>query len=346
MSNKMLNNGNNNQINIKNNNKSLNNNSFNKTFNINHYATMKEQHKSVERPGLKDLEDNKEYKFCAYCLGRSQFKSKHDGYDLIIIVNLHQNNKYKSDHIHMHIKQGYYTRDLDNSIIIFNGIKETYIQDDEECYSVIMTKLLDYKKTFDISDDKFMEYLYSDEELEEEMEKYHKLLIDERRKILFTMLKNIDMIMYSTGVRDNFVSDFILSQFTFNKDYKLLSLKKQEDIQLSDKGLIQLILLCSRILYTIQNGFIYSYKDLFNEICRIVNVLQGVYGRFRKQDELPDLEDFCKTNDIPYGKKLRGKVNTRMNNYEYIVIETQRDIDDLYYMLWCEFLPYKDIFLD
>ena len=131
--------------------------------------------------------------------------------------------------------------------------------------------------------------------------------------------------------------------FSFNKDYRILSLKDYEDINIPEESVIQLSLLCSRILFVVQNKYINDYKSLFDLICDIINKYQGVYKKFTKNNDIDELRDFCLTNNIPYGSKIYSLVKRRMNNYEFNEVNSESEIHDLYFILWCQFKSYRDI---
>lgn len=327
-----------------NNNKNYNNKSFNKTINITQFTRPSEKHKSVERPGLKELKGKGERVFYGFCLGSSQFKSKYEGYVNILVVNIHYNNTFKADHLHLHVKEEIYNDYYKNKIIEFTAEVNPYLQDNEECYSLIVSKINRCYDQFNIEDYYIPECLFDDDvELIRYKDEYFELPIENRRKILFNLFKEINLLFYREGICNNFISDFILMHFLFNKDYRILSLKDYEDINIPEESVIQLSLLCSRILFVVQNKYINDYKSLFDLICDIINKYQGIYRKFTKNKDIDELRDFCLTNNIPYGSKIYSLVKRRMNNYEFNEVKSENEIHDLYFILWCQFKSYRDI---
>ena len=309
-----------------------------------------------QRYNLKERFDagNEEYEYSAYCVG--QFGEKaFKGCVPVTFTNLHSQNKFMYDHLHIDVPKEWYSKlYFDGHIMKFKAtvhdynrsnkskdytltITEIYTEDSSKQTDIKFVNSLKYP-SFNISEENFNDGKYIIEE------DYSQETIAEFTIRLLTMLDSslasIDQSFYS-----GFITNFILTQYFLNTSLNEQCNQLYVIRQLDKDVLIDLALIVSDVIMKFNNGTesLYKYKDIFSHITYICNIIQNIDKnvnlKCKKNDNLynevsNNLETFGNKIGHNETKKMFDKLKKRHFDFGFKYPENEEELEKEKAKLW------------
>lgn len=309
-----------------------------------------------QRYNLKERFDNgnEEYEYSAYCVG--QFGEKaFKGCIPVTFTNLHSQNKFMYDHLHIDVPIEWYSKlYFDGHIIKFKAkvhdydrknkskdytltITEIYTEDSSKQTAINFVNSLKYpsiniiKENFD--DGKYI--------LEKE---YSQETIAEFTIRLLTML-DISLASIDQSFYSGFITNFILTQYFLNTNLNEQCNQLYIIRQLNKEILIDLALIVSDIIMKFNKGkeSLYKYQDIFSHIAYICNILQkanknaSLRTNLNKNDydeEYNNIKEFGNKIEHNETKKMFDKLKKRHHDFGFKYPKNETELDNEIYSLW------------
>ena len=319
----------------------------NRKITINHFE---------QRYNLKDRYEkgNDEYEYSAYCVGKFGNKA-FNGCVPVTFINLHSNNRFMYDHIHINVPKNWYSElFFDSSIMKFKATIKPYNRaNGSKDYGLIVTEVftdsaskrtcISYSnslkfKPMNIEDDIYnlaIETInnYSQETIAE--------LVIRLLTMLDSSLSSIDQAIYS-----GFITNFILTQYFLNTSLNEQCNQNYIIRQLDKEVLLDLAKIVSNIIMkiNINSDSMYRYRDIFSYICYMCNFIQKIDKDVSKYTK----KKFEEYNDIykkltKFGEKIDQKDTNKMfdklkkKHYDFGFKYPENE-DKMEKELWCSLL--------
>ena len=319
----------------------------NREITINHFD---------QRYNLKERYEkgNEEYEYSAYCTGKFGNKA-FKGCVPITFINVHSNNRFMYDHIHINVPENWYSELFFNdSIMKFKAkIKPYNRKDGTKDYSLIITEIytdstskktnIAYSnslkfKTIDLNEETYNLAL-------ETIQTYHNETIAELVIRLLTMLDSslsaIDPAIYS-----GFITNFILTQYFLNTSLNEQCNQNYIIRQLDIDILFDLAKIVSDVIIKINtnSNTMYKYKDIFGHICYICNYIQNInknVSDYKKEK----FKEYTNINNkvSEFGEKINQKDTNKMfdklkKRHKDFGFNYPNDKNEMEKDLWCSVL--------
>lgn len=319
----------------------------NRVMNINHFD---------QRHNLKDRYDkgNEEFEYSAYCVG--QFGNKaFKGCIPVTFINLHSNNRFMYDHIHINVPEKWYSElFFDGSIMKFKATIKPYNRGNgSQDYGLVITKIytdstskktnIKYSNSLKFNLINIYEDLYK--LAKQTMEEYEQETIAELVIRLLTMLdsslSSIDPAIYS-----GFITNFVLTQYFLNTSLNEQCNQNYIIRQLDKEVLSDIAKLVSNVIIEINmnSSSMYRYQDIFSHICYICNYIQKInkdVSKYKKEKFIEytnvnnRLSEFGEKIEQKDTNKMFDKLKKRHRDFGFKYPENEKEMEK---ELWCSLL--------
>lgn len=203
------------------------------------------------------------------------------------IINLHDKDNYIADHIQLDIPYEIYNEDIRHKIIkIIGNVYEYKEKQSIEAKKIIISDSNDLY----ISKD-FIKVInnMTTEKINQAARLYSSYNLNQRYELLLKYIKELNELL--PNMRNNFICDYIITQYTLNYDPDLMNEGKFNLLRNDVDSLKEITFLILSIMKRISEGM-NNLNDIFNYINWILNDMQGL-----------------KEDDIYNGKIIKMKAN-------------------------------------
>lgn len=287
------------------------------------------------RINLQDREKTgKIYEYTLFCLHEyKQNKIKEEGLIRVTCINVHSENMFVSDHIHIAFPKSLYDDIAYNySVMKVKAKAYKYLRKNGTYdYGLIVTKVesavnrigrysgrYGSKTLIKLNKDQreFYKYMYTHEV-------QHQTLCE----ILTGQINYLEgIIAESNCIYSGFLFDMIATYY-FANDYKSeLENKSLFLHNLSKEVIIDLLQLFSKIIFNINIGETFMWRHVIQEVNEICNVIQGVIKDIRKitnkgikdnDDINNNINEFATKIESKETRKIFNKIKLRNEDFEY-----------------------------
>lgn len=340
------------------------NNSINITNNFNIRINLQEREAS-----------GKIYEYTLFCLHEyNKAKNVPDGYLRVTCINVHSDNMFVSDHIHIDFPKKMYDEISYNySIMKVKAKAYAYPKGNKVDYGLKVTKIESAVNRLGHYEGKYgtknLPIIKTDIEKDQRMFFKHVYQNEISHECLTEILsKQINylegMITESNHIYSGFLFDMLMTYY-FANDYRQELESKSLYIHNLDKCvIIDLLHMLSKIIFKINNSEIFMWRHLLIEINELCNVKQEITKDISKKnrynkDEFNDIDKsvqvFANKINGNETKKMFDKIKRRNEDYgyqypknidkykeqlhDYVIwyLLNQRDLKlDMYYPEWKE----------
>ena len=308
--------------------KSHTNNSYNTTINNNYYSSKDIHSKPVDpilnsanRTKLRQMV-GKEIQAWGYAI--APYNGSHEpGRIKFTIINIHDSYNYISDHIQLNIPLDIYDNlDIERNLIMIKGtvyeyesngmIKQTIFADDIR---------ISYANEIKINTDYIYDIYDVDQtDMENMLNKIASYSPDEKFKLLMDSIYKLNNII--AGMPENFISDFIINQYTINYDPDSINRADFNLLRNNQRALIDISFLILSVIKKVMTGSFNKLHMIFTYINWILNSMQG----FKENDSMKDMPlklkrfpkefaEFCNNNNLKL-KNAYKYIKTRNLNFD------------------------------
>ena len=251
------------------------------------------------------------------------------------IINIHDSSNYISDHVQLDIPLDIYDNlDIERNLLMIKGtvyeyesngmIKQTIFADDIR---------ISYANEIKINSD-FMYDIYevTQTDMENMLNKIASYSPDEKFKLLMNSIYKLNNIV--AGMPKNFISDFIINQYTINYDPESINRADFNLLRNNQRALIDISFLILSVIKKVMTGSFNKLHMIFTYINWILNSMQG----FKEDDSMKNMTfklkrfpkefaEFCKDNNLKsksayrYIKTRNLDFDGKVMNKEYAYID-------------------------
>lgn len=302
------------------------NNSYNTTINNNYYSSKDIQSKPVDpilnsanRTKLRQMV-GKQIQVWGYAI--APYNGSHElGRIKFTIINIHDSYNYISDHIQLNMPLDIYD-DIERNLVMIKGtvyeyesngmIKQTIFADDIR---------ISYANEIKINTDYIYDIYDVDQtNMENMLNKIASYSPDEKFKLLMNSIYKLNNII--VGMPENFISDFIINQYTINYDPESINRADFNLLRNNQRAIIDISFLILSVIKKVMTGSFNKLHMIFTYINWILNSMQG----FKENDSMKDMPlklkrfpkefaEFCNNNNLK-SKKAYKYIKTRNLNFD------------------------------
>ena len=325
-----------------------NTNSHNTTINNNYYSSKDIQSKPVDpilnsanRTKLRQMV-GKQIQVWGYAI--APYNGIHEpGRIKFTIINLHDSYNYISDHIQLNIPLDIYDNlDIERNLLMIKGtvyeyesngmIKQTIFADDIRISYANEIKV-NYDFIYDI-------YEVNQTDMENMLNKIASYSPDEKFKLLMNSIYKLNNII--AGMPENFISDYIINQYTINYDPESINRADFNLLRNNQRALIDISFLILSVIKKVMVGSFNKLHMIFTYINWILNSMQG----FKENDSMKDMPlklkrfpkefvEFCNDSNVK-SKSAYKYIKTRNLNFDGKVMNKEYAYIDALQLLCIE----------
>lgn len=298
-------------------------NSINITNNFNIRINLQERAKS-----------GKVYEYTLFCLHEyKQARNVPNGVIRVTCINVHSSNIFVSDHIHIDFPKKMYDDIAFNYSIMKIKAKayEYTRKNGTKDLGLLVTKIDSAVNSIGHYEGKYgtkqLPVIKTDKE--KDMRELFKYLytIDFSCIYLSELLtKQINylegLISVSNQLYSGFISDMILTYYFANEYKQELETKSLYYHYFNRDILIDLIQIMSKIIFKINNGEIFMWRQFMKELNELCNILQGINNNIIKINDKNDMinkniKEFSDKIISTNVRKIFNKIKRRNEDFEY-----------------------------
>lgn len=313
-----------------------------------------------ERGLLKERNNGEKYKYELICI--REYKNskgrKDDGYIRVTCVNVHSNYKFITDHVHLDFPidkwdEKYNYNAMKVIAVVYEYEKTNGCNGKSKDYGLKVEEVLkSSSKINSVFDNvfKLTKYDKFNEETFGTFKDYKKCVIDLLDETLVRTLDNqlakLDSVLSTKDVfYSNFISNTIFTYYFLNHKLDFLVQQRHDLDYLCKDVIMDLLLISSKIMYEIDSGELYTWKDLFQLVNETCNVIQGVVAnpkgmnkKHNKFDELNrNIKAFADKIDSCEPNKCFEKIRIRNKDFGY---SYPTDVEKFNNELWKDLISY------
>ena len=323
-----------------------NNGIFNQdnSININNYNC---------RINLINRDNGKEYEYDLFCICKYK-NSKNNTRDHIRVtcINIHSSNMFVSDHVHMEFPEKMYDNYYEHSIMKVKAKVYKYIRaNGTEDFGLVVTKIISCNNRIGLYGNQFG--LNNKPNESNDVYEYMKYMVFNTFthgglvEILSEQIGYIEgKISVANQLYSGFISDMILTYYFANTRKEDLENKLPFFYNLNDDVLFDLIKMLSKLMYKLNTGEIFMWRQFIQEVNLLCNVFQGIeipmsnVNKKIKTDKVVKLNNniklFATRIDVVDVKKMFGKIRLRNKDFEFEYPEDIQKFNDELdsYVVW------------
>lgn len=303
-------------------------NSHNTTITNNYYSSKDIQSKPVDpilnsanRTKLRQMV-GKEIQVWGYAI--APYNGSHEpGRIKYTIINIHDSYNYISDHIQLNIPLDIYDNlDIERNLLMIKGtvyeyesngmVKQTIFANDIKISYANEIKI-NYDLVYDI-------YEVNQTDMDNMLNKIASYSSDDKFKLLMNSIYKLNNII--VGLPKNFISDFIINQYTINYDPESINRADFNLLRNNQRALIDISFLILSVIKKVMMDSFNNLYMIFTYINWILNSMQG----FKENDSMKDMPlklkrfpkefaEFCNNNNLKT-KNAYKYIKTRNLNFD------------------------------
>lgn len=308
--------------------KSRTTNNYNTTVNNNYYSSKDIQSEPVDpilnsanRTKLRQMV-GKQIQVWGYAI--APYNGSHEpGRLKFTIINIHDSYNYISDHIQLNIPLDIYDNlDIERNLLMIKGtvyeyesngmVKQTIFANDIKISYANEIKI-NYDLVYDI-------YEVNQTDMDNMLNKIASYSSDDKFKLLMNSIYKLNNII--VGMPKNFISDYIINQYTINYDPESINRADFNLLRNNQRALIDISFLILSIIKKVMMGSFNKLHMIFTYINWILNSMQG----FKENDSMKDMPlklkrfpkefaEFCNDNNLK-SKRAYKYIKTRNLNFD------------------------------
>lgn len=251
------------------------------------------------------------------------------------IINIHDSSNYISDHVQLDIPLDIYDNlDIERNLLMIKGTVYEYENNDILKQSIVANDIkISYANEIKINSD-FMYDIYevNQTDMENMLNKIASYSPDEKFKLLMNSIYKLNNII--AGMPKNFISDYIINQYTINYDPDSINRADFNLLRNNQRALIDISFLILSVIKKIMMGSFDTLYMIFTYINWIVNSMQGfkesnsMHNMPLKLKRFPkEFVEFCSNNNLKsknayrYIKIRNLNFDGKIMNKEYAYID-------------------------
>ena len=322
-------------------NKSYNNtNSYNTTINNNYYSSKDIQSEPVDpilnsanRTKLRQMV-GKQIQVWGYAIAPYHHNTNSN---LIryTIINIHDSSNYIADHVQLDIPLDIYDNlDIERNLLMIKGIVYEYENNGILKQSIVANDIkISYANEIKINYDFVYDiYEVNQTDMDNMLNKIASYSPDDKFKLLMNSIYKLNNII--VGMPKNFISDYIINQYTINYDPESINRAEFNLLRNNQRALIDISFLILSVIKKIMMGSFNNLYMIFTYINWIVNSMQGfkesnsMHNMPLKLKRFPkEFVEFCNNNNLKsknayrYIKIRNLNFDGKIMNKEYAYID-------------------------
>lgn len=330
--------------------KSYTNNSYNTTVNNNYYSSKDIQSAPVDpilnsanRTKLRQMV-GKEIQVWGYAI--TPYNGIHEpGRIKFTIINIHDSYNYISDHIQLNIPLDIYDNlDIERNLLMIKGSVYEYENHGILKQSIFANDIkISYANEIKINSDYIYDiYEVNQTDMENMLNKIASYSPDDKFKLLMESIYKLNNIIL--GLPKNFISDYIINQYTINYDPESINRADFNLLRNNQRALIDISFLILSVIKKVMTGSFNNLHMIFTYINWILNSMQG----FKENDSMKDMPlklkrfpkefvEFCNDNNLK-SKKAYKYIKTRNLDFDGKIMNKEYAYIDALQLLCIEYL--------
>lgn len=239
------------------------------------------------------------------------------------IINIHDSSNYISDHVQLDIPLDIYDNlDIERNLLMIRGIVYEYNSSGVLKQSIVANDIkISYANEIKINSD-FIYDIYDVDhtDMENMLNKIASYSPDEKFKLLMDSIYKLNNIIL--GLPKNFISDYIINQYTINYDPESINRADFNLLRNNQRALVDISFLILSIIKKIMTDSFNNLYMIFTYINWILNSMQG----FKENDSMKDMPlklkrfpkefaEFCNNNNLKT-KNAYKYIKTRNLNFD------------------------------
>lgn len=239
------------------------------------------------------------------------------------IINIHDSSNYISDHVQLGIPLDIYENlDIERNLLMIKGtvyeyenhgiLKQSIVANDIKISYVNEIKI-NYDFVYDI-------YEVNQTDMDNMLNKIASYSPDDKFKLLMNSIYKLNNIIF--GLPKNFISDYIINQYTINYDPESINRADFNLLRNNQRALIDISFLILSVIKKVMMGSFSNLHMIFTYINWILNSMQG----FKENDSMKNMPlklkrfpkefaEFCNNNDLK-SKKAYKYIKTRNLDFD------------------------------
>lgn len=284
---------------------------------------------TTERSNLKERFKNNEIsEYVMFCISERKDIPKEPGFKFVLCTNVYSGYEFMIDHVHVKFPEKYYD-ELDNfSIVKIKGKVYEYTRGDKtKDISIEVLDVLDMSNRFlKFNRGMFRLNREPDRNVVENFDKIINKYEDENLyDIIYEQLLILDgQLTNGTYINQGFITGLIMTRYFLNTNLRLLVNQKNALRTASKEALIDIFKILSYLIYGINQGEVFLWRNLLRSLNTVCNYLQGINHDFNnitideKEELSKNINKFkIKINQERSTKKLYGTCRTYNKNTGY-----------------------------
>ena len=296
-------------------------NSINITNNYNIRISLEDRSKS-----------GKIYEYTLFCINEfKNAKNVPDGYIRVTCVNVHSDNLFVSDHIHIDFPKNMYDDySFDYSIMKVRAKAYDYPKGKAVDYALRVTKIISAENRVGWFNGQFgTKALVLKNENEKDIRDCFKHVYSKEIsheclcEILTKQLHYLEGFVSSCNqLKSGFLSNMILTYYFANSYNHELENKSLYYHNLNREVIVDLLQLVSKIIYGVNNGEIFMWRQLLIEVNEICNVMQNINKNITDVDKKTNdfstsIDNFANKIETAEIRKMIDKIKRRNQDFGY-----------------------------
>lgn len=307
-----------------------NTNSYNTTINNNYYSSKDIQSEPVDpilnsanRTKLRQMV-GKQIQVWGYAIAPYHHNININS-NLIryTIINIHDSSNYISDHVQLDIPLDIYNNlDIERNPLMIKGTVYEYDSSGVLKQSIIANDIkISYANEIKINYDLVYDiYEVNQTDMDNMLNKIASYSPDDKFKLLMDSIYKLNNIIL--GLPKNFISDYIINQYTINYDPESINRADFNLLRNNQRALIDISFLILSVIKKVMMGSFNKLHMIFTYINWILNSMQG----FKENDSMKDMPlklkrfpkefaEFCNDNNLK-SKRAYKYIKTRNLNFD------------------------------
>lgn len=284
---------------------------------------------TTERGNLKERFSHSEIsEYVMFCISERKDIPKEKGFKFVLCTNVYSGYEFMIDHVHVKFPDKYYDELNNFSIVKIKGKVYEYIRSDKtKDLSIEVLDILDMSNRFlEFNRGMFRLNREPDESTVESFNDIINNYEDENLyDIIYEQLLILDgQLTNGTYINQGFITGLIMTRYFLNTNLRLLVNQKNALRTASKEALIDIFKILSYIIYGINQGEVFLWRNLLRSLNMVCNYLQGIKHDFNnisvneKKEISININKFkSKINQERSTKKLYGTCRTYNKNTGY-----------------------------
>lgn len=239
------------------------------------------------------------------------------------IINIHDSSNYISDHVQLGIPLDIYENlDIERKLLMIKGTVYEYENHGILKQSIVANDIkISYANEIKINYDLVYDiYEVNQTDMDNMLNKIASYSPDDKFNLLMNSIYKLNNIIL--GLPKNFISDYIINQYTINYDPESINRADFNLLRNNQRALIDISFLILSVIKKVMMGSFNNLHMIFTYINWILNSMQG----FKENDSMKNMPlklkrfpkefaEFCNDNDLK-SKKAYKYIKTRNLDFD------------------------------